>query len=398
MALSIFVSIDNNFKTRILAQALIKYKTFADYNWILQKTLEATDNLPPMVLFMDGDPAMLAAKAKSKLHGDKIKNFIKDFYYMCNSYNQSQFESKYEKMVAKYELCQNYLKKKLYPNCESWTRYSIAKIFIAGVKSTQRVESINNKEPQYTRLNDYYGSNPSTGLLLTYTTIFKDIDSVLKEYLSPIPLSLQRAQIKQALLYQGLLITIDQVKELKNDFDNAVKHIYDMPQVRLQELLSNIDSNEVQEIWKINHIAVSPKPHYVMILINKRIEFGTTMSVAKTSVQVAVAESAISELTGLLTQFITKYRRNTELNIEEIHQLNVGISESSSNLENNEQNPLGNHVNNNLPDILNPEYHKPRGHPPKRFKSSTKENNNLCTLSFSKTYSYSQEKDYNIRG
>ncbi|RIB25194.1 hypothetical protein C2G38_2277993 [Gigaspora rosea] len=170
--------------------------------------------------------------------------------------------------------------------------------------------------------------------------------------------------MKQALLYQGLLITIDQVKEPENDFDNAVEHMYDMPQVRLQELLSNIDSNEVQEIWEINHIAASPKPHYVMILsdltmlctFDKRIEFGTMMSIAKTSVQVAVAE------------------------------------------ENNEQHPLGNHVNNNLLDISNPEYHKPRGRPPKCLKSSTEENNTPSTSSSSKTCSYCQEKEHNIRG
>ncbi|RIB08960.1 hypothetical protein C2G38_2044707 [Gigaspora rosea] len=122
------------------------------------------------------------------------------------------------------------------------------------------------------------------------------------------------------------------------------------------------------------------------------------MSVAKTSVQVSVAEGATSELTGLLTQFITKYCCNTGLNVEEMHQLNVGISKLSSNLENNEQHPLGNHVNNNLLDISNPEYHKPRGCPPKCLKSSTEENNTPSTSSSSKTCSYYQEKGHNIRG
>ena len=61
MALSLFVGIDNNFKTRVLAQALTKYKTLTDYNWILQCTLDATNNLSPVVLFMDGDPVMIAA-------------------------------------------------------------------------------------------------------------------------------------------------------------------------------------------------------------------------------------------------------------------------------------------------------------------------------------------------
>ncbi|EXX69127.1 hypothetical protein RirG_098840 [Rhizophagus irregularis DAOM 197198w] len=61
MAISLFVDIDSNFKTKILAQALIKYETLADYKWILQCTLEATSNLSPVVLFTDGDLAMLGA-------------------------------------------------------------------------------------------------------------------------------------------------------------------------------------------------------------------------------------------------------------------------------------------------------------------------------------------------
>ncbi|RIB12774.1 hypothetical protein C2G38_2249293 [Gigaspora rosea] len=60
------------------------------------------------------------------------------------------------------------------------------------------------------------------------------------------------------------------------------------------------------------------------------------MSIAKTGVQVAVAEGVTSELTGLLTQFIMKHRQN------------------------NEQYPLGNSVSYNLSEITNPEYHKPR--------------------------------------
>src|SRR5205085_12357419 len=116
----------------------------------------------------------------------------------------------------KYDTYRYYLEIKLYPNKESWTRYAIAKVFTAGVESTQRVESLNgvlkkhldrgtllkelvkkiekelDKEAQYSRIRDYYGSNPSIGLPSTYDTIFKDVDSVLKDSLAPIPLSLQR--------------------------------------------------------------------------------------------------------------------------------------------------------------------------------------------------------------
>ena len=56
---------------------------------------------------------------------------------------------------------------------------------------------------------------------------------------------------------------------------------------------------------------------------NKKLKFGTLMSIAKTSVQIAVAEGVTSELTGLFTEFIIKYRQNTGLNIEEIHYISL---------------------------------------------------------------------------
>ena len=132
MALSLFVGIDNNFKTRVLAQALTKYETQADYNWILQCTLKATNNLSPVILYTDGDPAMLAAvqvvypqtrhllciyhitenvkkKAKFMLRAEMVEDFVKDFYHMRNSYSEYQFELRYNMMLTKYEPCRSYL-------------------------------------------------------------------------------------------------------------------------------------------------------------------------------------------------------------------------------------------------------------------------------------------------
>ncbi|EXX74956.1 hypothetical protein RirG_046310 [Rhizophagus irregularis DAOM 197198w] len=144
-------------------------------------------------------------------------NFVEDFYTIRNSYSEEQFNTKYQEMLAKYEPCHPYLEKRIYPSRESWARYCISKIFTAGIESTQRVESINgvikklvdrgtllkelvtaierelDKESHYTRINDFYGSNPSVGLPSTYNTIFKELDSVLQANLLPIPLSIQRA-------------------------------------------------------------------------------------------------------------------------------------------------------------------------------------------------------------
>src|ERR1043165_5719902 len=73
--------------------------------------------------------------------------------------------------------------------------------------------------------------------------------------------------------------------------------------------------------------------------VDKKVKFGTTMSVVKTCIQVAVAEGVTSELIGLLIQFITKYCRNTGLNIEEVHHFISHLSEiqesSSITIKNN---------------------------------------------------------------
>ncbi|GBC43719.2 hypothetical protein GLOIN_2v1475381 [Rhizophagus irregularis DAOM 181602=DAOM 197198] len=266
--------------------------------------------------------------------------------------------------------------------------------------------------------------------------------------------------MKQALLYQGTLITIDQVNEPENNPSDIVEYMYDMPQIRLQDLLSNLDNTEIQEIWEVSYITITSstaKPHYVAILADatsfctcmniinqgmlcrhqyrillqsdkavfhmgfihtrwfesmpsetsryatiaqgnktysikplhyidqirtgnvytstikkmadKRIEFGSAMSMAKTSVQIAVTEG---------------------LNIEEVQE---GLSSKDS----CQRQPLVVIDNNRIPEISNPEYHKPKGRPPKRYKAVTEMANKQNITSSSKTCSHCLEKGHNIR-
>ena len=85
-----------------------------------------------------------------------------------------------------------------------------------------------DKESQYIRMNNYYGSNPLVGLLLIYKTIFKELDFVLQANLLPISLSIQRAQMNQSLLYQANLISIDRVND-KGNFNGISEYSYDIP-------------------------------------------------------------------------------------------------------------------------------------------------------------------------
>ncbi|GBC50891.1 hypothetical protein GLOIN_2v1873618 [Rhizophagus irregularis DAOM 181602=DAOM 197198] len=87
--------------------------------------------------------------------------------------------------------------------------------------------------------------------------------------------------------------------------------------------------------------------------VNKKIQYGATMSIAKTSIQIAVTEDVTAELIRILTQFIMKYRRSNGLSIEKSTESLQDLQGSS--IQDNPQ-PLS-----VLPDISNPEYHKPKG-------------------------------------
>jgi hypothetical protein len=63
MPLSVFVVVDNNGKSRIVACALVCGETTSDYEWILEKLMEVQNGLAPAILLVDEDPAMEAACA-----------------------------------------------------------------------------------------------------------------------------------------------------------------------------------------------------------------------------------------------------------------------------------------------------------------------------------------------
>jgi len=114
--LSLFVTPDNNLKTRIVAQAIVDDETQFSYEWVFQCVNDATGVLPK-VFITDGDPAVNAAvivkfpdafhmhciwhisqnlpkQLKGKL-GSSFNDFMKDFYKARNSLTEGQFYERY---------------------------------------------------------------------------------------------------------------------------------------------------------------------------------------------------------------------------------------------------------------------------------------------------------------
>ncbi|CAG8686295.1 4711_t:CDS:1, partial [Ambispora gerdemannii] len=164
MPLSLFVAVNNHFRTRLVAQALVNDETKETYEWLLTCTLKAT-NYAPRVFITDADPGMDAAidiqysrtyplhclyhisqnlirNLKASL-GNTYNDFLKDFHICRNILSPVEFDSQWHNLVTTYSKAANYLNSELYPSKERWAKAYTTKFFTAGISSTSRVESEN---------------------------------------------------------------------------------------------------------------------------------------------------------------------------------------------------------------------------------------------------------------
>ncbi|CAG8771923.1 27383_t:CDS:2 [Gigaspora margarita] len=294
-------------------------------------------------------------------------------------------------MITKYVLCCSYLESKLYPCHNSWARYAISKVFTAGIESTQQVESINGvlkkhldrdtllkelvkaikqeleKESYYTRIRDYYGSNPSLGLSSMYNTIFKRYRFNIKESFST------NSTITSTGPNESIIFEEPASIESNTEPDDIIEHLHNFTstpsEINMHITITNITKSFTSaSLHYFNQIqTASVYTSTIQDNINKKLQFGNTMSVAKTSVQVAMTEGIKAELIRILTQFISKYHCTTSLNI------------GTCNIQKNDQ------AENN-----------PRGRPPKRLKLSIEEEATKPTHK-QRTCSYCLNKRHDIR-
>src|SRR6266487_918696 len=165
MPLSLFVAIDNHFRTCLVAQALVNDETKETYEWLLNATLQAT-NYTPRVFITNADPGMDAAidsqySSAYPLHclyhisqnlicnlkaplGNTYNDFLKDFYTCQNILSLTEFDSQWLKLTATYPKAANYLDSELYSSKAKWAKVYTMKFFTAGISSTSQVEGENS--------------------------------------------------------------------------------------------------------------------------------------------------------------------------------------------------------------------------------------------------------------
>lgn len=252
MMLCIITVIDNNYRTRIVACAIIEDETLDTYRWIFENILTEMGS-SPRIIFTDSDPSMVRSikdvypnaqhmlcifhidlNLRKKLKGklcSQFEEFRRKFYVCRNSLCEDLFECRWKQLVDQYPAATKYLSDTLYTTKESWAIPWIHKCFTAGAQSTQRIESINrhihDKVDRATSLCDLlYGIKdrvkndehlekfeiernalPTIGMPMLSSRFFGQVDCVLKEFLTPVMLGKQRAQMNQSVCYDVFRIT-----------------------------------------------------------------------------------------------------------------------------------------------------------------------------------------------
>ncbi|CAB4473727.1 unnamed protein product [Rhizophagus irregularis] len=264
MYLTFLVVIDNNTKSRLVAQCLSEDETIESYEWFLDCFLQATNDNPPVCLFSDADPALtnaIALKLPRTHHflcifhiqenlrknlagklGKEYQTFYKEFLHTRNSLFLDDFSHRWTRLLEKYPQTQEYLNRTLNNCCQAWAKCYQVKHFTAGIQSTQRVEVMNrlikegtssisslcnlheqiqkllDNEAQWSRHNAYLQSLPTNQTPSIIEPIFPKIVELMKKYLTPHILSVQQQQILGSLLvYRAKTISKDLISTIKDD-------------------------------------------------------------------------------------------------------------------------------------------------------------------------------------
>ncbi|CAB4461118.1 unnamed protein product [Rhizophagus irregularis] len=372
--LCILTVIDNNYKTRIVASAIIEDETLDTYRWIFD-TILTEIGVYPRVIFTDSDPSMIHS--------------IKEIY------------SNTQHLLCIFHIDLN-LRKKLKGKLGSQFKefhhkfYAIPwvyKQFTTGAQSTQRIESINkhihDKVDRATSLCDLlhsikdYVKNkehlekfeiernalPKVGMPMLNTRFFGQMDAVIKDFLTLVMLGKQRSQMNQSVCYDANQTEIDN-EEMSIGIREQEQ---DTRQILFQSLIKTIPPEAIMEVWHVQATGTKGIGHYVillnkgmhlctcLLLINKELHFflfrvdshgfqlpvksskaiyAKLFGLSKKGIDCAFKTNMQNELVNLLKAFIYNAQNK---NVQEVEL---------------------------FADVNNPAIIKHKGRPPKRFKSN----------------------------
>ena len=310
--LALVIVVDNNTRSRLVAQALLPDESFDSFNWLFICLKKGNSAYEPGVIFSDSDPAIAAAISKNFLlahhhlcvfhignnvkkkarqkFGEQYDQFMSSFYAARNALQVPVFESRYQQLIELYPNIGSYLKK-LYESKKSWARCFTTQVFNAGIQSTQRVECYNNiikkcvnqsssliklynviqerldQENKYSRSQETLTFNNSYGSQSISQTLFPEIITLCEKYLTPHITAEIKQQIQQALWYRCYLFNVLQNHCTDEpEFTNTcIEDDYDSQQIHINSLLNNVPYDNIKEAWRIVRLRGSMNVHYIIL-------------------------------------------------------------------------------------------------------------------------------------
>ncbi|CAB5366255.1 unnamed protein product [Rhizophagus irregularis] len=204
----------------MVATAVVLDETKETYQWILECLLHATNGLAPRVLFTDAYAGMIAAihetlpstkhnyciwhlrknlekNLKGKLR-NKYNDFIKEWNKCRNSFSEEEFQRRWHGLLKNYPEAQKYLECALGTDVTGWALCFTHRSFNADIQIQLQLD----KEEKFERLEEQVNQNPTVGLPNVIERYFKRIDGIIKKYLTPQVLKIQRRQMNESLLYR----------------------------------------------------------------------------------------------------------------------------------------------------------------------------------------------------
>ncbi|CAG8668959.1 2853_t:CDS:2, partial [Ambispora gerdemannii] len=288
MPLSLFLAVDNNTRSRLVAQALVSDETTESYKWILECTKNATMT-EPLVFVTDADPAAEAAigqiyEATYQVHCifHISENLPKNL--------KSKLYNQYESFIYDFYQC-HYLMRVLFPSRQAWARAFTSKIFTAGIQTTSRVEGFNNiikrvlaanstlcdladaldarleDEAKWNQFFEYRTMSSCMGITSVGRDLFPAIDKVMSEYLTPHILSAERLEMAQCLYFIANKMDNHNEDPGISVTDGFIEDVYDAKQILLKSMIAEVGERNVREVWKIIDMRPENKHiHFVVVV------------------------------------------------------------------------------------------------------------------------------------
>ncbi|GJY73754.1 protein FAR-RED elongated hypocotyl 3 isoform X1 [Tanacetum coccineum] len=171
MPLALFIGVNQHYQFMLLGCALLSDETTATYHWVMQTWLTAMSGLAPKVVITDKDPFLESAVSQafpsskrcfflwnimgkiSEVLNQVIKqndNFMAKFdKCIYRSWTDEQFDKRWFKMVDRVGLKDSEWMQSLYDSRKQWVPIYMRDVFLAGMSTFQRSESVNSFFDKY---------------------------------------------------------------------------------------------------------------------------------------------------------------------------------------------------------------------------------------------------------